>query len=87
MAGGPVIHVVDDDPSFRAAISRLLNVSGYEVADYESAAVFLRALEDAKPGCILLDVKMPAVGGLQWHPDGLETKPSRASVALAARFG
>ena len=65
MAGGPVIHVVDDDPSFRAAISRLLNVSGYEVADYESAAVFLRALEDAKPGCILLDVQMPDLGGLQ----------------------
>jgi FixJ family two-component response regulator len=65
MAGGPVIHVVDDDASFRVAISRLLNVSGYEVADYESAAVFLRALEEAKPGCILLDVEMPDLGGLQ----------------------
>jgi FixJ family two-component response regulator len=65
MAAGAVIHVVDDDASFRAAISRLLNVSGYEVADYESAANFLRALEDARPGCILLDVQMPDLGGLQ----------------------
>ena len=65
MAGGPVIHVVDDDPSFRMAISRLLNVSGYEVADYESATSFLCTLQDAKPGCILLDVQMPDLGGLQ----------------------
>jgi len=60
-----MIHVVDDDASFRTAISRLLNVSGYDVAGYESAAAFLRALEEAKPGCILLDVEMPDLGGLQ----------------------
>jgi RNA polymerase sigma factor (sigma-70 family) len=65
MAGAPVIHVVDDDASFRTAISRVLTVSGYEVAVYESATSFLRAIENARPGCILLDVKMPAVGGLQ----------------------
>lgn len=61
----PVIHVVDDDPSFRGGISRLLRVSGYEVADYESATSFLRASESARPGCILLDVQMPTLGGLQ----------------------
>lgn len=65
MAGAPVIHVVDDDASFRTAISRVLKASGYEVADYESATSFLGALASAKPGCILLDVKMPDVGGLQ----------------------
>jgi FixJ family two-component response regulator len=65
MTGAPVIHVVDDDASFRAAISRLLKASGYEVANYESATSFLRAFENTKPGCILLDVQMPALGGLQ----------------------
>jgi FixJ family two-component response regulator len=65
MNGAPVIHIVDDDASFRTAISRVLKVSGYEVADYNSAICFLRAIEDARPGCILLDVKMPALGGLQ----------------------
>jgi FixJ family two-component response regulator len=65
MTGTPVIHIVDDDPSFRTAISRVLKVSGYEVADYESAACFLRAIESARPGCIVLDVRMPALGGLQ----------------------
>ena len=65
MPGAPVIHIVDDDPSFRTAISRLLRFSGYEVKDYESAAGFLRAIADARPGCILLDVQMPPLGGLQ----------------------
>jgi FixJ family two-component response regulator len=65
MSGTPVIHVVDDDPSFRVAISRLLKSSGYEVAGYESASCFLRAIENASPGCIVLDVQMPALGGLQ----------------------
>jgi FixJ family two-component response regulator len=69
MTGAPVIHVVDDDPSFRKAVSRLLKISGHEVADYESATSFLRALENAKPGCILLDVKMPDLGGLQLQDD------------------
>jgi FixJ family two-component response regulator len=65
MLGAPIIHIVDDDASFRAAISRVLQVSGYEVAQYDSAASFLRAVENAKPGCILLDVYMPDLGGLQ----------------------
>jgi FixJ family two-component response regulator len=65
MTGVPVVHIVDDDTSFRSAISRLLKVSGYEVADYESADCFLRTIADAKPGCLLLDVRMPSFGGLQ----------------------
>jgi FixJ family two-component response regulator len=65
MTGAPVIHIVDDDESFRMAICRLLKVSGYEVADYESAASFLRTVADAKPGCLVLDVQMPSIGGLE----------------------
>ena len=65
MTSVSVVHVVDDDESLRTAISRLLKVSGYEVVAYESAACFLRTIADAKPGCILLDVQMPALGGLQ----------------------
>jgi FixJ family two-component response regulator len=65
MTGGPVIHIVDDDAPFRTAISRVLKLSGYEVAVYESAACFLRNVADARLGCILLDVRMPSVGGLQ----------------------
>jgi FixJ family two-component response regulator len=65
MTGIPVVHIVDDDASVRTAISRVLKASGYEVAVYESAACFLREIENAGPGCLLLDVEMPALGGLQ----------------------
>jgi FixJ family two-component response regulator len=65
MSGAPVIHVVDDDPPFRKAISRLLKLSGYDVTEYESATSFLGAAGTARPGCIILDVRMPALGGLQ----------------------
>jgi FixJ family two-component response regulator len=76
MADAPIIHIVDDDPSFRNAISRVLNVSGYQVVGYESAACFLRTAESARPGCILLDVQMPALGGLQLQQE--LTKLSRS---------
>jgi FixJ family two-component response regulator len=65
MTTAPVIHIVDDDASFRGALSRLLEISGYAVADYDSASCFLHSIENAKPGCILLDVNMPSVSGLQ----------------------
>ncbi|MBR1331035.1 response regulator transcription factor [Bradyrhizobium ottawaense] len=66
---GPVIHLVDDDTSFRTALSRLLKASGYEVAEYGSAACFLRSMRHSKPGCILLDVQMPTLSGLQLQDD------------------
>ena len=59
----PVIHIVDDDASFRTAIGRLLRASGYEVALYESAHLLLKKLPSMEPGCILLDVRMPDLSG------------------------
>ena len=59
----PVIHVVDDDNSFRSAIARLLRVSGYQVALYNSADRLLEQPLGATPGCILLDVRMPGLSG------------------------
>ena len=59
-----VIHVVDDDPSFRAAISRLLRKAGYEVTTYDSARQMLEKLPDEnRPSCILLDVRIPGLTG------------------------
>jgi len=62
---GPVIHVVDDDSSFRTAVARLLRASGYRVALYESGNQFLESPPSAEPGCILLDLRMPNLGGLE----------------------
>ena len=60
-----VIHVVDDDPSVRKAISRLLRAAGYDVAVYGSAEQLLDQLPGQRgTGCILLDVVMPGLDGL-----------------------
>src|SRR5918995_653008 len=58
------VHIVDDDASFRTSVGRLLRACGYEVETYESAEELLTRLPD-DPGvsCILLDIKMPGVGG------------------------
>jgi len=65
----PVIHIVDDDASFRTAVGRLLRESGYEILAYESAQQLLERLADSAPGCILLDVQIPDLSGpeLQDH--------------------
>jgi FixJ family two-component response regulator len=59
----PVVHIVDDDGSFRTAIARLLRASGYQVALYESARELLEKAPGMGPGCILLDVRMPGLSG------------------------
>jgi FixJ family two-component response regulator len=59
----PVIHIVDDDGSFRTAVARLLQASGYQVALYESARQLLEKPPGMEPGCILLDVRMPGMSG------------------------
>jgi len=61
----PIIHIVDDDPSFRTAVTRLLRAAKYEVRGYASASEFLASDSCSGPGCILLDLQMPGVSGLE----------------------
>ena len=60
-----LVHVVDDDASFRTAIERRLKLAGYEVATYSLAQDLLDNLPGiaGKPGCILLDVQIPGLSG------------------------
>ena len=65
-----LIHVVDDDASFRTAIERRLKLAGYDVVTYASAQDLIAAAPDGEqPGCILLDVQIPGLSGpdLQTH--------------------
>jgi FixJ family two-component response regulator len=59
-----IVYVVDDDASFRTAVRRQLETIGYRVVTYASAEQFLEQRSDEdRPGCILLDVRMPGLGG------------------------
>lgn len=61
----PLIHIIDDDSSLRLALSRLLSAAGYEVEVYESAEDFLAKERGDGIGCILLDINMPGLSGIQ----------------------
>jgi len=60
----PVIHIVDDDASFLSAVSRFLRSCGYAVQRYRSATEFLNEGPPKTPGCVLVDLRMPGLNGL-----------------------
>ena len=59
------VYVVDDDDAMRRGLTFLLRAAGYEVRDFDSARAFLDACEPAMRGCLLLDVRMPGMSGLE----------------------
>ncbi len=61
----PIVRIVDDDASFLAAVARLLRASGFAVKTYASAADFLAQPELDVPGCVLVDLQMPGMSGLE----------------------
>jgi FixJ family two-component response regulator len=60
-----LVHVVDDDEAVRSSLKLLLKSAGLSTRAYASAAEFLAAYEDDKPGCLVLDIHMPGMNGLE----------------------
>jgi FixJ family two-component response regulator len=79
---GILIHVVDDDAALRGSLARLLGAAGFTAATYDCAASFLAAPPDDTPGCILLDVNMPGLSGLQLQQYLLEVRSPLPIVFL-----
>ena len=77
----PLIHVVDDDDSFRSALLRLLEAGGFDARGHASAGDFLLETIPDRPGCVLLDLHMPGPSGLDLQ-DGLE----RRGISLPVVF-
>jgi FixJ family two-component response regulator len=67
MLAVPTVTIIDDDDSVRRALTRLLTASGYGVRTYASATEFLddTSSDVPGPGCLLLDVRLPGLGGLE----------------------
>jgi two-component system response regulator FixJ len=65
MADGPVVHVIDDDDSARESLEFLIDCAGLRVRGYASALAFLDAVEAIEHGCIVTDVRMPDMTGLE----------------------
>jgi two-component system response regulator FixJ len=60
-----VVYLVDDDPAVRHSLTRLLDSAGYRSAAFESAEEFLAHRNRLQRGCVLLDVRMPGMSGLE----------------------
>ena len=59
------IYVVDDDEAMRDSMTWLLEGEGYKVACFDSAEAFLKARQNTMRGCLVLDVRMPEMSGLE----------------------
>ena len=60
----PIVHVVDDEPAVGLSIQRLLRSVGLEGRTYTSAQEFLRSKLPDAPGCLILDIRLPGLSGL-----------------------
>jgi two-component system response regulator FixJ len=64
MQSDKVVHVIDDDEAMRKSLAFLLRAAKLEVQTYSSAAEFLERLPQAKSGCVITDVRMPGISGI-----------------------
>jgi two-component system, LuxR family, response regulator FixJ len=64
MADKKLIHIIDDEDPVRRSVGYMLKTSGYAVEAWSSGATFLKNLPSAEDGCILLDIRMPDIDGL-----------------------
>ena len=80
------VFVVDDDPAVRKSLGRLLRAAGLEVVTFESAEEFLGKLPPASPGCAILDVSMPGLGGLALQEE-LESRGSTLPIVFLTGHG
>jgi CheY-like chemotaxis protein len=78
----PVIHVVDDDESLRTALLRLLDAAGFKARGYASVGDFLLQPPPDGPGCVLLDVRMPEMDGVQFLRQVAERAPDTIRLML-----
>ena len=65
MASNDIVHVIDDDTDVRQSLAFLLSTAGFAVRVHESASAFLQILSEVQEGCIVTDVRMPGVDGIE----------------------
>jgi two-component system response regulator FixJ len=63
--GDPVVHIVDDDSAARESLIFLLETAQFPVRAYESAMAFLDAAPTSQVGCVITDVRMPGIDGIE----------------------
>ena len=75
----PVIRIVDDDDRVRESVAFVLQIDGHQTEEYESAEDFLKFSDFERPGCIVLDIRMPGMSGLELQ---LELKNRGSTIPI-----
>jgi len=76
------VALVDDEAPVRRALGRLLRLAGHEVLSFESGQEFLDSLPTRRPDCVLLDIQMPGLTGLQVRDRLKATQPTLPVVFI-----
>ncbi len=63
----PIVYVVDDDVQTCRAVAELVHTFGHQVRLFESPSEFLENVDDSRPGCVVLDIRLPGLDGLEVH--------------------
>ena len=79
----PVVHLVDDDSSVLRALACLLATEGYETREFTSPRPFLEQYDPGLPGCIILDVGLPELSGLDLQRLITARKPSQPIIFVS----
>lgn len=82
----PTVYLVDDDPDLLKALQRLLESAGLRVAAFASAQQFLQDSGSLGPGCLVLDLSMPGLSGLQLQRE-LEQRDSQLPIVFLTGRG
>lgn len=82
----PKVYVVEDDESYRRALRNLLGSVEYDVVDFATADDFLRAYHDDMRGCLIVDVRMPGMSGLDLQEE-LRVRRCPLPIIFISAFG
>jgi two-component system response regulator FixJ len=85
-ASESTVFVVDDDPAMRESLTFLVSSVGLQVESFPSARAFLEQYESGRPGCLVLDVRMPGMSGLELQ-DRLNERRIEIPVVMITGFG
>jgi RNA polymerase sigma factor (sigma-70 family) len=86
MTGAPIVFVVDDDPSVRSSLKFLLSTVGLQVESFASADAFLQKKPSDVPSCLVLDVRLPGLSGLDFQRE-LAAKKTRIPIIFLTGHG